>query len=166
LRVKALLLCLAIFAGLSCRQKTEEDVVLEVIDSLTHLAEHRNLEGMMACFAEVFVDFEGRDKEELRSLLSSYFGRRSGIVVHALSRRVIRFDDGHAEVEADVALSSGGGEALRRLVRISPDIYRTRAELIKNEDEWRISYAEWSEISLADLLPESMSVLKKLFPKI
>lgn len=168
MRFKALLFlfCLAAFADFSCRQRTEEDAVLEVVDTLTRLAEQKDIEGMMIRFAEDFVDFEGRDKRGLRSLLSSYFGDRSGIVAHKLSNRVISLEDGQAGLEAEVALSSGGAEALRRLVRVSPDIYRIRIDLNKDGGIWLISYAEWSWISLTELLPESASALKKLFPKL
>ncbi len=160
------LLCTIAIAVVSCHKWTEEDAVREVIDSLIRLAEQKDLEGMLMPFAENFVDFEGRDKEKLRSLLRGYFGSRTGIVVHRLSGRVTLFEEGNAEYETEVALSSGGAEALRRLVRISPDIYRIRIELIKEGGGWQISYAEWTWISLTELLPESLSALKKIFPKI
>jgi hypothetical protein len=130
------------------------------------LAEQKDLEGVMARFAGEFVDFEGRDKEGLRSLLSSYFGDRRGIVAHRLSRRVIRLENGQAGLEVEVALSSGGAEILRRLIRVSPDIYRIRIDLVEEDGIWLIAYAEWSWISLTELLPESASSLKKLFPKL
>ena len=120
----------------------------------------------MAHFAEDFGDFEGRDKTGLRSLLTSYFSGRTGIVAHRLSCRMIDFSPGRATLETDVAVSSGGAEALRRLVRISPDIYRIRIDLDKVGQKWLIGYAEWSSISLTDLLPGSRLELKKIFPKI
>ncbi len=168
MRFKALvfLFCLAVFVGFSCHQRTEEDSALEVIDILTRLAEQKDVEGMMTRFAGDFVDFEGRDKEQLRSLLLSDFSDRPGIVAHKLSSRVIRLEDGQAGLEVEVALSSGGAKALRRLVRLSPDIYRIRIDLIKDGGTWLISYAEWTGINLPDLLPESASFLKRLFPKL
>lgn len=120
----------------------------------------------MAHFAEDFGDFEGRNKDGIRMLLSSYFSGRQGIVVHRLSTRVIDLTNGRGSLETEVALSSGGAEALRRLVRISPDVYRIRIDLSKTTENWLISYAEWTSISLTDLLPESLPKLRKLFPKI
>lgn len=168
MRFKAVLclLCLALFIAFSCRQRTEEDAVLEVVDCLSRLAGEKNIEGMMALFSADFSDFEGRDKDGLRSLLSNYFSGRTGIVVHALSRRILDLEIGYAELETEVALSSGGVEALRRLVRVSPDIYRIRIELIKDGERWLISFAEWSWMSLTELVPESLSALKKFFPKL
>ncbi len=166
LKAGCILLCVILIAAVSCHQRTEEDSVREVMDSLIRLAEQRDLEGMLDRLSEDFIDFEGRDKEELRSLLRSYFVGRSGIVVHRLSGQVNLLKEKQAIFETEVALSSGGAEALRRLVRVSPDIYRLRIELIKGDDGWRISYAEWTWINLTELLPESLSALKKIFPRI
>lgn len=165
-QARFLLCCLVLLTAFCDRQRTEEDAVHEFIGSLIRLAEQKDLDGMMVCFAEEFEDFEGRDKESLKSLLAGYFSGRRGIVVHRLSGRLVRLEGGKAEYETEVALSSGGGGALRRLIRVSPDIYRLLIELTKDGEEWRIAYAEWSWISLAELLPESLSALKKIFPKL
>jgi hypothetical protein len=157
---------LVLFGAFSCRQRTEEDAVLGLFDTLTRLAERKDISAMMAFFAADFKDFEGRDKEGLRVLLTGYLSGRTGIVVHALSRRISGLDVDRAVLDADVAISSGGAAALRRLIRISPDIYRIRAGLTKGGERWQISSAEWSWISLADLLPESLSAFKKLFPNL
>jgi hypothetical protein len=150
----------------ACRQRTEEDNILETVDSLARLAEKKDLEAIMAHFAEDFADFEGRDKDGLRTLLSGYFGGRTGIVAHRLGYRMIDIGAGRAALETEVALSSGGAEALRRLIRISPDIYRLRIDLSKVGEKWLIGYAEWASIGLGELFPESLGELKKIFPRI
>ena len=165
-RTSLFLPCLILSAAFSCRQMTEEDSALAVVDSLSRLAEQKDLEGMMALFADDFLDFEGRDKDALRSLLTGYLRGRTGIVIHRLSARILTLENGYAELEAEVALSSGGAEALRRLVRISPDIYRIRTELVKEEGIWKVSSAVWASIGLSEILPESRSAIKKLFPKL
>ena len=162
--VLALLIILLLWP--SCRQRTEADNVLETVNSLARLAEKKDIEAIMAHFAEDFSDFDNRDKDGLRSLLSSYFSGRTGIVVHRLSSRIIDLTADHAALETEVALSSGGAEALRRLVRISPDIYRLRIDLAKVGERWLIGYAEWASIGLTELLPESLGELRKTFPKI
>jgi ketosteroid isomerase-like protein len=150
----------------SCHQRTEEDAVLDTVDSLVRLAEKKDLEAIMAYFTEDFTDFEGRDKAGIRSLLLSYFSGRTGIVVHRLSHRIVSLEAGRAALDTELALSSGGAEALRRLVRISPDIYRLRVEFTSIREEWLVRYAEWSSVGLTEIFPESLSELKKIFPKI
>jgi hypothetical protein len=150
----------------SCRQTTDEDLILDMFDKLAGLAEKKDIGVMMTFFADDFADFEGRDKSGLRELLSDYVRGRMGIVVHRLGSRVEDLVAGRATLRTDIALSSGGAEALRRLVRISPDIYRLRVELVKNAGSWRVRFAEWSGISLGELFPESVSALRELFPNL
>jgi hypothetical protein len=142
------------------------DEILETLDHLISLAEKKDLSAILGFLAEDFGDFEGRDKHGLGALLSSYFEGRTGIVVHRLGARVVGFEPDRAEVEAEVALSSGGAEALRRLVRISPDIYRLRLDFGRVGRTWLVRYAEWSPIGLDGLLPDSLGELKKIFPRL
>ena len=150
----------------SCHRRTVEDEVIETIDQLFSLAEKKDLSAILAVVAADFRDFQDRDKAGLGALLASYFEGRTGIVAHRLSTRIIGFEADRADVEAEVALSSGGAEALRRLVRISPDIYRIRLDLGQAGGRWLVRYAEWSPIGLDGLLPESLVELKKIFPRL
>jgi hypothetical protein len=166
-RILAISILASSLGNMGCRRPTEESLILDTVDTLCRLAEQKDLEAMMNHFAEDFTDLEGRDKAGLKSLLSGYFDGRTGIVVHRLGSRQDDLKAGEpATLETEVALSSGGAEALRRLVRISPDIYRLRIELIKSDTGWLVHYAEWSLIGLAELFPESLGEFRKLFPKL
>ncbi len=158
--------CIGLVLFASCHKKTEEDIILELIDTLARLAEKKDLETIMTYFADDFSDFEGRDKPGLKALLAGYFSGRTGIVVHPLSSRIDALEFSQASLETEVALSSGGAEALRRLVKISPDNYRIKIGLVKDGTSWLIQSAEWSYISLDELFPESLTVLKKIFPNL
>lgn len=157
-------LFLAVLISLSCRARTEEDRLDDFLTTLIQLAEEKNLASMMTYFSEDFVDFEGRTKAGIRDLLGSYFSGRTGIVVHELSTRIEDIQQDKATLLTEVALSSGAAEALRRLVKISPDHYRFKVELVKKGEGWLIRYAEWSSVSLVELFPESLVNFKKLFP--
>jgi hypothetical protein len=158
-----MLLVLAV--ALSCRQDSPERRVLSLLDNLARLAEKKDLAGMMAVFSDDYADFEGRDKAGLQNFLNGYFSGRTGIVVHRLSGKVEFPEPGQAGLQADIALSSGAAEALRRLVRISPDLYRLKVRLTGGPDRWLIRYAEWTSIDPTELLPESLSLLKKFSPR-
>jgi len=157
---------LPLLAFVSCQKKTDEDLILDLVDTLSRLAEKKDLEAIMAYFSDDFSDFEGRNKTGLESLLAGYFSGRTGIVVHRLSSRIDALETGRASLQTEVALSSGGAEALRRLVRISPDNYRIKIELIKDGERWLIRSAEWSYVDLSELFPESLAILKKIFPRL
>jgi len=164
--VPLLLLFVILMAIGSCQSKTDEDIILEMADNLGRLAEKKDLEGLMANFTADFSDFEGRNKAGLRALLAEYFSGRTGIVVHRLSSRIEDLEPGQVSLQIEVALSSGGAEALRRLIRISPDNYRIKTGLVKEGEKWLIRSAEWSSVNLNELLPESLTILKKIFPKL
>lgn len=154
----------AAFLCSSCRRETEEDKILSTFDAVVRLAENKDLEAVMAYIAEDYRDFEGRDKNGFRSLASSYLAGREGIVIHRLSSRITEVAPGEFSLEADIALSSGRAEALRRLIRISPDVYRLRVDLRKSGSGRQITYGEWGAIGWTDLFPGSLDRLRELFP--
>jgi hypothetical protein len=157
-----LLVCL----GLSfCRKKTEEDLILETVDRIIRLAEKKDIGAVMTYFAADFSDFEGRDREGLRSLFSEYVSGRAGIVVHRLSSRVNSLESDRASLQTEVALSSGRAAAVRRLIRVSPDNYRITVELAKAGDRWLIRFAEWSYVNLDELFPEWLAIFNKIFSR-
>jgi hypothetical protein len=120
----------------------------------------------MEFFAPDYEDFSGRDPAGTLRLITDYLDRYRGIVIHLLSARVGDVGpDGRASVECEVSLSHGAAEVLRKLIRYSGEYYRFRIDLRKSErGEWRFTYAEWQSIGLAGLFPESLDILKKLFP--
>ncbi len=165
-RLLAAGLALSLLAPAGCRPKSESGRVLEALDSLARLAEKKDIEAIMAAIEDGYSDFEGRDKAGLRDLLAGYVGGRTGIVVYRLGGRVEFPAADQAELRADIALSAGAAEALRRLVRLSPDLYRIRVELVKPGDRWLVHFAEWNAIGIAEVFPESLGVLERLFPNL
>ncbi len=150
----------------ACGGPSEEDHIREVIEKAAARAEKRDVEGLMRFLAADYEDGEGRDREATARLVAGYLDRYRGVVVHVLGARVGEIaPDGRAPVEFEIALSHGAAEMLRKLIRWSGATYRFEADLRKDErGEWRLVYADWDEIPLAGLFPESLAVLKELFP--
>lgn len=165
---KGVFLVLVFCALLSAcnRSATVEAQLIQKIDTLCELAEAKNVDAMMAYFADDFVDFQGRTKIRLRSLLAGYLAERRGIVVHRLSARLEVVEASRAVAEVEVAVSSGQAEALRRLIKIAPDIYRIEVDFVRKGEEWLIGHAAWASLELSELFPESIAILKKIFPGI
>ncbi len=159
-------LTLVFLAAAACRSETESGRVLAAVDRLARLAEKKDLEAFLASVEDGYADFEGRDKAGLRALLSGYLTGRTGIVVHRLGGRVEFPEASRAKLQADFALSAGAAQALRRLVRLSPDLYRVNVDLVNPGGHWLIHYAEWQTIGLTGVLPESLRVLESLFPNL
>jgi hypothetical protein len=160
------LACLAA-AGLTllCGRPSEEARIRAFLDKTVSLAEKKDLAGVMSRLAEDYSDFEGRDKAATGALVSDYF-RRTGIVIHLLAVHVTLAASGNqASAEAEAYLSSGAGEVFRRLARVAGECYRFEVRLVPAPGPgWQVVWARWESVPEADLFPESLARLRKLFP--
>jgi hypothetical protein len=154
-----------IIALISCAgPKSEEDQIRDLMDEAGAYAEKKDFASLMELFSDDYTDFRRRDKEQTKAMARDYVSLYRSIVVHVLSIRFERIDPLEASIQTDIAVSSGAAKALRKLIPVSTDIFRFSIELIKRNDRWLIQYAEWKPIGLKELFPESLSILKKIFP--
>jgi hypothetical protein len=160
-----LALAAAAAAGFGCRPPSEESRIREFVKETTAQAEKGHLDAVMDCLAEDYRDFEGRDKAATESLIRDYLGR-GGIVIHLLGVRIETIDsEGKASVRAEAMLSAGAAEMFRRLIRYAGECYRFDIGLRKGpQGNWLVESAAWEEVALTDLFPESLKILKQLFP--
>jgi hypothetical protein len=152
----------------SCAKPSEAARARALLEKAAALAEKREVAGLAELFLPDYEDFEGRDKAGTVHLVGDYLARYRGVVIHVLGVRFKEIGpDGRADVECEVALSHGAAQVLRKLLRVGSEYFRFRFELRKDEaGAWRFFYAEWEEIGLYDLLPESLAILRELFPDI
>ena len=151
--------------SVSCKkEKSEQEMIQEMIAELGHLAEIKDVDGIMIHIADDYKDFRGRDWLGTERMIKDYFLTYKGIAVNMLGNHVDEIVEGVAAAQLEVALSSGAAKLFRKLIRYSTDIYRIKIEMVKTEGRWKICYAEWRYVGLEELLPESMRILKKLFP--
>lgn len=168
---KGLILFFIFFLALfliSCgeKEKTDEDLILELVENMSRLAEKKDISNLMMNFVEDYSDFEGQGKSETEDMLRQYFKQYRGIVIHVLSTRIDEIKFPEASIQTEVALSSGAAKVFRKLVRLSTDNYRLKIKLTKIGGQWQIQYAEWKYVTLNELFPQSLSILKKIFPNI
>jgi ketosteroid isomerase-like protein len=159
---------LAVFTGavffLACGSKTEEDRIRELVKEAGQHIEHIDVSALMDLLSDDYVDHRGRDKIQTKDMVQTYFNEFRGIVVHVLGTRIDEMNLTEASIRTDAALSSGAARALRKLVPVSTDNYRFEIALVKKQDRWLIIRAGWKHIGIEELFPESLSLLKKLFP--
>ena len=79
---------------------------------------------------------------------------------------IIKMSTIFGKIEHEMWNIFGAAKVFRKLIRISLDNYRIKVNLIKQKGQWRIRYAEWKYVTLNELFPESLSILKKLFPEL
>jgi hypothetical protein len=160
-----LLLVCASWLFVSCRSKTESEIIAELMADMAARAEKRDAAGLIAHLAGDYRDFEHRDRDRTAAMVEEYFSRYRGIVIHVLASRIVIESAGSAAVETDVALSSGAAQAFRKLVRFSGENYRFACRLRKN-GRWLITEAKWEFVALDGLFPESVKILRELFPNL
>lgn len=159
------LVMFSIFILISCAgPKSEEDQIRALMREAGKYAENKDVIGLMSFFSDDYADFRRRDKRQTQAMVQNYISLYRGIIVHMLSTRFEELGHLDASIHTDIAVSSGAAKALRKLIPISTDIFRFRIELIKQDDRWLIQYAEWKPIGLEELFPESLSILKQIFP--
>jgi len=161
----AMVIAAALLVDLGCRRKTPEELLREWIQEAGGQVEKRDVRGLLDRLDPAYVDFAGRSRVSTGKMLEEYFEKFTGIVVHLLSSRIELLTPGSATVEADVAVSSGGAETLRRLVRFSGECARFRCRLKRSAGGWRAVYAEWEAVDRESLFPDSAEMLRKIFPR-
>jgi len=149
-----------------CRPKNDQARIFGLIDRIGSLVEDKNTGGLLSVLDEDYKDFQNRGKKETEAMVRDYFREYRGIVLHVLGTRIDEIMAGEASARTEVVLSSGAAEVFRKLFRAFGDFYRFDFKLRKVGMEWRISYAKWENIGLNDLSPESLSLLRKIFPGI
>ena len=161
------ILLLIFVSGLfvSCRQKTETEIIAALMANMAVQAEKRDLAALIANLADDFQDFQGRDRQKTVAMIEEYLGRYRGIVIHVLASHITIKDARNADVETDVSLSSGAAQAFRKLIRFSGENYRFQCRLRK-DSRWLIAEAKWEYVSVESLFPESLKILRELFPNL
>jgi hypothetical protein len=157
---------LIVFLSVSCGEKSDKILILELMETAGQFIEEKDTVGLMSFIAEDYSDFRGRNKIETEGMVKSYFLDYQGIVTHVLSTKIDEITPLEASIRKDVLVSSGGAQLFRKLVKFAGDYYRIKARLVKRDGKWLLHYAEWEYISLDSLFPESLSILKKIFPNI
>ncbi|MGA2533668.1 MAG: hypothetical protein ABSG19_11605 [Candidatus Aminicenantales bacterium] len=162
----ALLLGALAIISPGCGRPSEEARVVEFIKQTMASAQKRNLKAVLDRLADDYADFEGRDKIATEGLLREYF-RRTGIVIHLLSVKVDTIEpQGLAALRVEAMLSSGAAEVFRKLIPYAGEYYRFDLGLSKTPaGAWQITSAGWETVPLTGLFPDSLAVLKKLFPE-
>jgi hypothetical protein len=154
------------FASWGCGKKTEKDILLETIDKIGDYAEDRDLDPILDYISDSYSDDEDRTAEDIGDLLAENIEKYRGIVVNILSTKINGCIPPDASVETEVAFSSGAAQIFRKAVRYAGEFYRFKVDFIKEEKKWKVKRASWEYVPLEELFPESVKVLKTLFPDI
>jgi hypothetical protein len=154
---------LILFLLCRCGAPTDRQLIDSVIADIAARVEKKDAAGLLAHLADGYLDFEGRDRTRTADMVEEYFSRARGIKIKLLASRIAMGEAGTAGAEIDVSFFSGVAAALRKAVGFSGENYRFSCRFHKN-GEWRVTEARWDYIPLEGLFPESLKMLRELFP--
>jgi hypothetical protein len=146
-----------------CRGKTDKEIIATLIDDMAARVEKKDTAGLLAHLADGYLDFEGRDRARTAAMVEEYFSRTRGIKIKLLASRITMGEDGTARAEIDVSFFSGVAAALRKAVGFSGENYRFSC-VFRKKGKWLVNEAGWEYIPLESLFPESLKMLRELFP--
>jgi hypothetical protein len=149
----------------SCGARTDKELIAAAIDDMAARVEKKDAAGLVAHLADGYQDFEGRDRAQSASMIEEYFGRYRGIKAKLLASRIAMGEAGTASAEIDVSLYSGIASALRKAVGFSGENYRVSC-VFRKYGKWLVSEARWETIPAESLFPESLKMLRELFPNL
>ncbi|MCI0471703.1 MAG: hypothetical protein L0Y73_08605, partial [Candidatus Aminicenantes bacterium] len=119
---------LALFFS-QCR-KSEDELILDTVRQIGSFAEKRDIQGVLSFISADYSDDEKHTYLDIENLLNEYFDRYRGIVVNVLGTKIIKIKLPQAEIQTDVALSSGAAKIFRKAVRYTGEFYRFDLTLV------------------------------------
>ena len=118
-----------------------EQQVRAVIDSMEVAAEARDVGDLMQHLSDNYRDAQGQDRQQAALYARGYF--ISNQSVHLLTRvESLEFPaPDEARVKLQVGMAGRGGETGQG--GLSADLHDFDLVLVREGDEWKVSYADW-----------------------
>jgi len=118
-----------------------EQQVRAVIQSMEAAAEKRDVGGLMEHISANYRDGQGQDRAEASRYARGYFITNQS--VHLLTRiESLEFPaPDEARVKLQVGMAGRAGE--QGAAGLTADLYDFDLVLVRESDEWKLSYADW-----------------------
>jgi hypothetical protein len=118
-----------------------EQQVRAVLDSMEAAVEARDVGDLLEHVSANYRDGQGQDRAEASRYARGYFIANQS--VHLLTRIAsLEFPSpDEARVKLQVGMAGGGGEP--GATTLNADLYDFDLTLIREADEWKLSYADW-----------------------
>jgi hypothetical protein len=155
---KAFLYILLLFVGMSlavsaCKKPmSEEDKIKAVIEDTADRAKEKDLKGVLAHVSESYKDESGNDRNAIKGILFVYFQgyEKVGVFVRDIQ---VAVDGDKAEAQVKVILTGGEDpDTMGDIVPKSGGGYLLDLKLKKEDDEWTVVRAKWTDIGFTKAL--------------
>jgi hypothetical protein len=125
-----------------------EAEVRETLAALESAAEAGDASAFTELVSPAYEDPYGHDREKLKAFLSFHVmrsGRGREVVVRVREIHIEPSDPTRAVVTLSLGLMGSGA-------RLSADVYAVDMDLVREEETWRVAWAQWRSAPAADLL--------------
>ena len=130
---------LALLGGCS-KDASPEEQVRSVIESMELAAEARDVGDLMEHVSAAYRSADGQDRAEASRYVRGYFVANQSI--HLLTRiETLEFpapDEARVKLQVGMAGRDGQGAAA-----LNADLYDFDVALVREDGEWKVSYADW-----------------------
>ena len=161
-RTVIILTLLFFLAG--CGSSDKRSDVEKVIYSAVSAVEDRDVEKFMKIISIEYLDEAERTKPEIEEKIRTYLNRFRSISVNVLDIKTVTKNMDSAEIITEISFSSGLGKVFQKIVNSYGEVYRFKILMSRRSKGWVVKGAEWSWVSIDELYPESLKVLRELFP--
>jgi hypothetical protein len=144
-------LALGLVLGLlSCGapELSPEAEVRETLAALESAAEAGDASAFSELVSAAYEDPYGHDREKLRAFMAFHVmrsGRGREVVVRVREIHIEPSDEAHAVVTLSVGLMGSGA-------RLAADVYAVDMDLVREDEAWRVAWAQWRSAPASDLL--------------
>jgi len=160
-RYKYLLLFVSILVVAGCGRlgsRTPEEQIEAFLERAEFRVENRDVAATTALISYDYADLWGRDRDQMRRILTGYFLRNRSIHVLKKIDRITIASERSAQVVLYAALAASSAEHAE-----SPsfsdwhgDVIQLEADLVRESDgQWRVLRMNWRQVDKGDLLPSS-----------
>lgn len=161
---KHLIILLFITILISCGTSSGRSEIEETIYNAASVAEKRDVEEFMKIISKDYLDREERTRADIEEKIRKYFNRFKGISVNILNVRTVNKGVNDAEVITEISFSSGIGKVFSKVFSSYGEVYRFYISMLYLSERWVVKNAEWEWMSIDEIYPESLKVLRELFP--
>jgi len=138
------------------RHHTPEEQIEAFLERAEFRVESRDVAATTALISYDYADLWGRDREQMRRMLTGYFLRNRSIHVLKKIDRITVTNERSAQVVlyAALAASSQEHEESPSLTDWHGDLIQLEADLVLESDgQWRVLRLNWRQVQKEDLLP-------------
>jgi hypothetical protein len=143
-------MCLAVSA---CKKPmSEEDKIKAMIEETAQKAKEKDIKGVLAHVSESYKDESGNDRNAIKGILFVYFQgyEKVGVFVRDIQ---VTVDGDKAEARVKVILTGGEDpDTMGDVVPKSGGGYLLDLKLVKEDDEWMVVRATWTDIGFTKAL--------------